>query len=253
MTAALALSQETAGWKTLFDGKGFDGWVDPSKKTPPGDAWTIDDGAIKAKPDPRITEDLFTKSAFGDFELEFEWKIAPGANSGIKYLIQDTVWLELAAKNAAPKFEIAVGQAMQTPGDRKNLASGARAQDYVIGFEYQMIDDSRHRDAQRGGAYQAGALYDMIPALQAAAKPPGEWNNGRIVVRGDNIEHWLNGAKVVDASLNDPRVRASIEKRWAPAPKLKQLLLERPRKRCAISLQNHGDDAWFRNIRIRKL
>jgi len=249
----LSPSDKAAGWILLFDGKTLKGWVDPSKKTPPGDSWTIDGDAIKAKASPRITEDLFTTQTFGDFELQFSWKIAPGANSGVKYLIQDTVWLEKKTQDAAGKFEIAVGQVMAKPQHRKNLPPGEKAQDYVVGFEYQMIDDSRHKDAQRGGKYQAGALYDMIPASKPAAKTPGEWNEGRIVVRGDRIEHWLNGVKVVDGTLNDPRVRESVEKRWEPAPKLKDMLLKRPRKQCPISLQNHGNDAWFRDIKIRKL
>ena len=142
---------------------------------------------------------------------------------------------------------------MEKPTLRKDLPASGRAQDYVIGFEYQMIDDSKHSDAQRGGKYQAGALYDMIPARQPAAKPPGEWNQGRIILRGDHIEHWLNGVKVVDATLNDARVRESVGKRWEPAPKLKDMLLQRARKQCPISLQNHGDETWFRNIKIRKL
>jgi hypothetical protein len=249
----LTPAEKAAGWKLLFDGRSFNGWIDPSKKTPPGDSWTIDGDAIKAKPDPRITEDLFTTESFGDFELQFDWKIAPGANAGIKYLIQDTVWLEEKTKSAAPKFEVAMGQVVAKRQYRKDLKPGEKAQDYVVGFEYQMIDDSAHKDAQRGGKYQAGAVYDMLPASKAAAKKPGEWNHGRILLRGDHVEHWLNGVKVIDGSLNDPRIRESAEKRWEPAPRLTDLLVNRPKKQCPISLQNHGDDAWFRNIKIRKL
>jgi hypothetical protein len=249
----LTPAEKSAGWKLLFDGKTLTNWIDPSKKTPAGDAWTIEDSAIKAKPDPRITEDLFTKESFGDFELQFDWKIAPGANSGLKYRIQDTVWLPDDSKKAGEPFEVSMGRAVATPFSRKNLAAGGKAQDYVVGFEYQMIDDSAHKDAQRGGSYQSGALYDMVPPSQKAGKAPGEWNQGRIVVRGDHIEHWLNGVKVVDGTLKDGRVAASITKRWGPAPKVQEMLLQRSRKNGPISLQNHSDDAWFRNIKIRKL
>jgi hypothetical protein len=249
----LTPAEKAEGWRLLFDGRSFAGWIDPSKKTPPGDSWTIEGDSIKAKAGPRITEDLFTTETFGDFELTFDWKIAPGANAGIKYLIQGTVWLEEKTKSAAPKFEIAMGQVLAKPQYRKDLKPGDKAQDYVVGFEYQMIDDSAHRDAQRGGKYQAGALYDMLPASRPAAKKPGEWNQGRIVRRGDRIEHWLNGVKVVDGTLTDLRIHESVAKRWEPAPKLQQMLLKRERTRCPVSLQNHGDDAWFRNLKIRKL
>jgi hypothetical protein len=249
----LTPAERAAGWKLLFDGKTFNGWVDPSKKNPPGDAWALEGDAIKAKADPRITEDLFTSETFGNFELQFDWKIAPGANSGLKYLIQDTVWLPHKRNDPPLRFEVFVGRTMEKPQLRKDLPPDVRAQDYVVGFEYQMIDDSKHSDAQRGGKYQAGALYDMIPAGQPAAKPPGEWNQGRIILRGDRIEHWVNGVKVVDATLNDGRVRESVGRRWEPAPKLKDMLLQRGRKQCPISLQNHGDETWFRNIKIRKL
>jgi hypothetical protein len=249
----LTPTEKSAGWKLLFDGKTLNGWVDPSRKTPPGDSWTIDGDSIKARSKPRITEDLFTTSTFRNFELQFEWKIAPGANSGLKYLIQDTVWLEQRTHDSAGKFELAMGQVMKQPQHRKDLKPGERAQDYVVGFEYQMIDDTGHADARRGAKYQAGALYDMIPASRSATKGPGEWNRGIIIVRGDHIEHWLNGVKVVDGFLTDSRIREGVEKRWEPAPKLQKMLLERPKKQCPISLQNHGDDAWFRNIKIRSL
>jgi hypothetical protein len=249
----LTQAEKAAGWKLLFDGKTLNQWVDQSKTIPPGDAWTIDDGAIKAKPDPLITEDLFTKGAFGDFELQFEWKIAPGANAGLKYRIQGTVWLPDDSKQPGEPFEVSMGRILKHPQFRKDLKPGGKAQAYVAGFEYQMIDDSAHKDAQRGGKYQSGSLYDMIPPSQQAAKAPGHWNQGRIVVRGDHIEHWLNGIKVVDGTLADERVTASITKRWGPAPKLKEMLLTRARKQCPISLQNHSDEAWFRNLKIRQL
>jgi hypothetical protein len=249
----LTPAEMAAGWKLLFDGKTLNHWVDQSKTVPPGDAWTVEDGAIKAKPDPLITEDLFTKETFGDFELQFEWKIAKGSNAGLKYRIQDTIWLPEDSKTRGEQFEVSMGRVVANPLERKTLKPGGKAQAYVVGFEYQMIDDSAHKDAQRGGKYQSGSLYDMIPPSQQASKPPGQWNQGRILVRGDHIEHWLNGVKVVDGTLSDERVTASITKRWGPAPKLKEMLLKRTRKQCPISLQNHSDDAWFRDIKIRKL
>ena len=88
---ALAHAQK---WQVLFDGKTFKGWEDPLAKSPPGDSFTIEDGCLKAVPHPRLDEDLFTKDTYGDFELEFDWKISPRGNSGVKYRIQDRVWFE---------------------------------------------------------------------------------------------------------------------------------------------------------------
>ena len=85
----LTAEEKAAGWKLLFDGKSMKGWEDPSQEKPPGDGWIVADGCLKTVPNPRIREDLFTKENFGDFELAFEWKIAPKGNSGVKYRIQD--------------------------------------------------------------------------------------------------------------------------------------------------------------------
>lgn len=93
----------------------------------------------------------------------------------------------------------------------------------------------------------------MLAPSERAAKAVGEWNQGRIVVRGDRIEHWLNGKKVIDATLDDPEVVMGLEKRWTNASPVYHLLTTRPRKKGPIVLQNHNDDAWFRNLKIRAL
>ena len=84
----LSAAEKAAGWRLMFDGKTFAGWDDPARKSPPGDAFTIENGCIKALAKPRITEDLFTTDTFRNFEMEFDWKSSPGGNTGIKYLIQ---------------------------------------------------------------------------------------------------------------------------------------------------------------------
>jgi hypothetical protein len=85
----LTAAEKRDGWTLLFDGETMNGWDDPRLKTPPGDAWTIKDGCLKATAHPHITEDLFNRDTFGDFDLEFDWRISPGGNSGVKYRIQD--------------------------------------------------------------------------------------------------------------------------------------------------------------------
>jgi hypothetical protein len=243
----LTAAEKSAGWRLLFDGKTYHNWLDPSKKSPPGDSFIIEDGTLKAVAHPKITEDLFTTDTFGDFELEWDWKIAPRGNSGVKYRIQDHVFL-LDEKTAT--FPELVNRSMK---DRRS-DRGAKGQDYVIGFEYQMVDNAGNSDARQGGAtHQTGALYDVAAPAKDVEKPAGEWNHSRLVVRGDRVEHWLNGEKIVDTSLKSPEVQASMAKRWGESSPAYNLLVNQPRQRCPISLQNHGDEAWFKNIKVREL
>jgi hypothetical protein len=93
----------------------------------------------------------------------------------------------------------------------------------------------------------------MSPVTQIADRPVGEWNDSRLVVQGKHVEHWLNGVKVVDTRLDAPEVRESIEKRWQAAPGIRELLLDQPAAESPVALQHHEDEAWFRNIKIRRL
>ena len=252
--ASVAPLAQAAGWKSLFDGKSFANWVDPRKKSPPGDAWTIEDGCIKAQPNPRITEDLVSANAYGDFEFEWEWKIQPAGNSGVKYRIQDFVLLGPEVLKAGGKFERQVDKAIANRLDRGKLSPTDKAQVYVVGFEYQMIDDAGHSDARRGGLYQAGGLYAMrAPSSPTVGRKAGEWNQARLLVRGVHTEHWLNGVKVVECNLDEPDIKAGVEKRWGTESQVFKMLTEIPKRSSSISLQNHGNHAWFRNLRIRNL
>lgn len=239
--------EKAAGWKLLFDGSTYANWVDPTKKSPPATSFTIEDGCLKATSHPAITEDLFSADKYGDFELEWDWKISPKGNSGLKYRIQDNVFL---SGRMLPRFEDNVNAALKSrPTERP-----ARGQDYVIGFEYQMTDNQANSDATHNGPlHQTAALYDIFAASKDVTKPVGEFNHSRLVVKGDHVEHWLNGEKVVDASLKAPEVAASMAKRWGAGSPVYDLLVNQPRKECPISLQNHGDVAWFKNIKIKKL
>ena len=247
--AALALPlacQAQSGWVTLFDGKSMAGWEDPRQNVPPGDAWTIDDGCLKANRRPRITEDLFTKDLYRDFELEFDWRVGPGANSGVKYRIQDRVFV---AHHPMPKFEDLVNFSVENrPPSRPD-----QGQEYVIGFEYQVLDNTSNSDARNGRDHQAGALYDIAAPSQDATRPVGQFNQSRLVVKGNHVEQWMNGVKVVDADLDSPHAAERIAHRWGNGTPVYNLLARQPKKDCQISLQNHGDEAWFRNIRIRRL
>jgi hypothetical protein len=243
----LTPQEKAAGWKLLFDGKTFDNWVDPTRMSPPGTSFVIEDGCLKATAHPAIEEDLFSADTYSDFELEWDWKISPRGNSGLKYRIQDHLFLP---ERSVPHFEDNVNAALKS----RRSDRPAKGQDYVIGFEYQITDNATNPDARYNGAlHQTAALYDIFAASKDVTKPVGEFNHSRLVVKGDRVEHWLNGEKVLDASLKAPEVAKSMAKRWGEGAPVYDLLVKQPTKECRISLQNHGDLAWFKNIKIRKL
>jgi 3-keto-disaccharide hydrolase len=244
----LTSQEQTAGWILLFDGKSMKGWEDPGRRTPPGDSWSIEDGCLKAKSQPRIRQDLFTNETFGDFELTFEWRISKNGNSGLKYHVQDRFFIE---DNAAPtlpkKFEDLANYRLM----HRLTAAPARGQEYVIGFEYQTIDNASFQPNEHK-MERAGSLYDMVAASKDSTRPIGEWNQSRIYVKGGVIQHWLNGVLVVSTSFGSPTVKAGIQRRWgASSPIAKALLNAKPDGK--ICLQNHGDEAWFRSIKLRRL
>jgi hypothetical protein len=248
----LSPSGRSAGWRALFDGKSFTGWDDPARKKPPGDSWTIEDGCLKALDGRRIWEDLATLDTFQDFEMTFEWKMGPGANSGVKYRVQALVFLDVSKMKPGQSWEEAFNYEVEHKlSDRAKLAPGARGNLAAVGFEYQLIDEERHPDARHGMDRRSGALYGLVAPSRLAARPVGEFNESRIVLSGNRVEHWLNGERVVEARLDSPEVLAGLAKRWGAASPVFKLLGGQPRKKCPIVLQNHNGEAWFRNIRLR--
>ena len=208
-------AEKKEGWILLFDGHSLDGWRGYQKPDASDSRWRVEDGALTVPAengkDTHGQRDIITKDTFEQFELSVDWKVAPGSNSGIKYFVVE---------------------------DR----------DSAIGHEYQLIDDERHPDAKVGPHRQTAALYDVLPANDRPTKPAGEWNTTRIVVRGQTVEHWLNGKKVLQYELNSPALIAAIEK-----SKFKGIERFGKRQNAHILLQDHGDQAWFRNIKIRRL
>jgi hypothetical protein len=151
--------------------------------------------------------DLITVETFGDFELSWEWRIPAGANNGVKYLITET-----------------------------------RAS--AIGHEYQMIDDATIQDPKGATA----AFYDVLPPKPDKGPPRiGYWNTSRIIVRGDHVEHWLNGDLVLTYELGSPEVRAAVAK-----SKFKSVEGFGTKLRGHILLTDHNDEAWFRNLKLRE-
>ena len=250
----LTADEKRDGFRLLFDGKTFRNWQDPAKKNLPGDAWAISDGALKTVVKPRIEEDLLSEQEYGDYELRFDWRVSEGGNTGLKYRLQRLIFVDKTKVQPGPGgFEGLLGREISNPrSDRTKLPTAAGGFVYTIGFEYQLIDDQRHPDAKRGPDRRTGALYSMIPPVEGHAKPAGDWNSSRLIVRGDRVEHWLNGTKVLDASLKDDRVIAGVNKRWKDVPSIRENLTN-PKPRGFIALQHHGDEVWFRSIRVREM
>jgi hypothetical protein len=162
--------------------------------------------------------DLMTTEVFGDFELSWEWRVTPGANSGVKYNVSEELSTSLEPRHAAK------------------------------GFEYQILDDDRHPDGKLP-SHRAGALYDLFPPGEAKRlHPVGEWNESILVFRGPHGEHWLNGAKVVEYDLGTARMDSALT-----ASKYRTIPWFAARRRGHIVLQDHGDEVYFRNIKIREL
>lgn len=250
----LTPGEKAAGFRLLFDGRTMNGWRDPARQNAPGDAWMVEDGALRTVLKPRISEDLLTGEEFGDFELLFDWRLSERGNTGLKYRIQRTVFVDHTRRQPGPNgFEGMLGREMAgRHSDRAKLPAGATGEVYSVGFEFQLLDDDRHPDARRGLDRQTGALYSMIPPSAKASRPVGEWNHSRLVVRGTRVEHWVNGVKVLEGSLDDERIREGVSRRWGPAPEIRDALL-RPRPKGLIALQHHGDLVWFKNLKIREL
>ena len=125
----LTAQEKSAGWTLLFDGKTMEGWDDPRSKTPPGDSWTIEDGCLKARSHPSINEDLFSRNTYRDFELACEWRISPAGTSGVKYRIQDHLFL-IPKPAGAPveRFEARVERSFQN----RTAIRPSKGQDYVV-------------------------------------------------------------------------------------------------------------------------
>ena len=224
----LSATEHAAGWRLLFDGKTFDGWRGLGYDSVPSAHWRIEDGAIRKIPTgevPRMPDgqpaqggDLMTKEAFADFELSWEWKIARAGNSGVKYNVSEALSIAASANHAA------------------------------LGFEYQLLDDSLHED-NKVPSHRAGALYDLIaPNTNKNLRPVGEWNQSRIVYRGTHGEHWLNGSKIVEFELGTSRMDSLLA-----LSKYRNIQNFAQRRAGHIVLQDHGDEVYFRNIRIRNL
>lgn len=220
----LTETEKKDGWVLLFDGKTFVGWRGLGMVEVPAQ-WKINDQSIERiskSESPKQTDGqpikscgLITVDTFENFELVWDWKISKNGNSGIKYNVSEKLSISRPPVRAA------------------------------LGWEYQMIDDAS--PTIKSPLQSTGALYDMIEPQNKVLKPVGEFNSSRIIVDGNHSEHWLNGKKVLEYEVGT----VHFDSLFAQS-KYKDIPGFVNKKKGHIALQDHGDVAWFRNIKIRE-
>lgn len=208
------------GWKLLFEGTSSAGWRGAHKDTFPESGWVIEDGCLKVLAsggaESKGGGDIVTLNEYSNFDLFFEFLITEVANSGVKYFVTE----DYATTGSA------------------------------IGLEYQILDDLRHPDAKMGrdGNRTTSSLYDLIPAANKRFNGVGQWNAGHIVSIKGHVEHWLNGFKVLEYERGSEAFRQLVKD-----SKYKDYAGFGEAEKGHILLQEHGDEVWFRSIKIREL
>jgi len=218
-------AEKAQGWLLMFDGTTNEGWRGYNKTNFPA-AWVVEDGTLKCRSEESRGDTgkvdggdiVYSKQLFSDFDLRLEWKISVAGNSGVFYLAKEI-----------PGWPI-----------------------YKSGLEMQILDNEKNPDSNRGreGNRKAGSLYDLIPANPQSTKPVGEWNSIEIICLQGKVVHRQNGVKILEYELWTPEWHMLVSKSKFPGlnPDWENIA-----KEGVIGLQDHGNDVWFRNIKIRAL
>lgn len=200
----------------LFDGKTTSGWHTYNKTTV-GSAWEVQDGALHLDPKKKGTNgggDLVTDKEYSNFHLKYDWKVAPGANSGLIFFVHES-----------PKYSTT----------------------YLTGPEMQVLDNEGHKDGKIT-KHRAGDLYDMIKSSSEPVKPVGQWNKAELIADHGKLTFILNGVKIVETTMWDDNWKALIA-----GSKFKTWEGFGTYKSGKIALQDHGDEVWYKNITIKEL
>ena len=207
----LSPAEAASGWTLLFDGNTTKGWHKFHQHTFPEKGWVVEDGWLHCL--GKGGGDILSDAEFEQFDLQWEWRLAPGGNSGLKYFVLES---------------------------RKT----------ALGHEYQMLDDEKNEDGRiAGGKHTTASFYDVLkPDIKTPLRPMGEINQSRILVKGNHVEHWLNGVKVLEYECGSERVRSRVaDSKFKDVPGFGE------RSKGCLLLQDHGSSVWFRNIKIRNL
>ncbi|MEK6480476.1 DUF1080 domain-containing protein [Catalinimonas sp. 4WD22] len=219
----LSSEEQQNGWKLLFDGSSLEHWRGVHQEKFPEQGWHVEDGMLVVEAASGAESgnggDIVTMDEYTDFEFELDFKITEGANSGIKYYVTE-----------------------QYNSDKS-----------AIGLEYQILDDDVHPDAKKGnnggGTRTVASLYDLIAAPQSKPiNPVGEWNHARIVSKDGQVEHWLNGEKVLEYDRFSEEFKEKINN-----SKYKDWEGFGVWDSGHLLLQDHGNLVYYKNIKVREL
>lgn len=207
----LSAEEKAAGWKLLFDGETPGGWHSFKRTSFPTNGWVVADGWLHCL--GKNGGDVLSDGAYDQFDLQWEWKIEPAGNSGLKYFVLDS-------RNSA------------------------------LGHEYQMLDDEKNPDGKvANGKHVTASFYDVLkPMVSPPTKPVGEINQSRILVKGNHVEHWLNGVKVLEYECGSQAVKDAVDR-----SKFGNVAGFGERVKGHLLLQDHHSQVWFRNLKILDL